>query len=140
NSLSSSERLTLYQLARDGWANTKNERAIWQLQRKRFIRSAPMFRITTENFRRFVLKAQDQLEIAEWEQQGAQSSWRTVKISLIARVVGLAAWLLYAQKDLFQGAMAYILTLGAAITTIAKALGVFRGRPQSDGKSSQSSA
>jgi len=129
STLTAGERLTLYQLARDGWANTKNDRAIWQLKRKGYIRSAPMFRIMNDTFRLFVLKAQDQREIADWERQGAQSSWRNLKFSLIATAVALAAWLFYAQKDLFQGALGYVLTLGAAVTAIANVLGSLKGRP-----------
>ena len=34
STLSAREHLVLYQLAKDGWANTKNDRAIRQLQRK----------------------------------------------------------------------------------------------------------
>ena len=128
STLTASERLTLYQLAKDGWANAKNHRAIRQLQRKGFVFTAPMFRIMNESFRLFVLKAQDQREIAEWEQVGAQSSWRTLKFGLVATAVALAAWLFYAQKDLFQGVMGYVLTLGAAVTAIANILGSLRGR------------
>src|SRR5262249_49401238 len=102
-----------------------------QLQRKRLIRAEPMFRIMNESFRLFVLKAQDQREIADWEIQGKQSSWRTLKFSLIAIGVALAAWLFYAQKDLFQGAIGYVLTLGAALTAIANILGNFKSRAQS---------
>jgi len=128
STLTANERLTLYQLAKDGWANSKNDKEIWQLQRKGFIRPLPMFRVMNESFRRFILKAQDQREISEWERQGQQSSWRTLKFSLIAAIIGLAAWLFYAQKDLFQGAIGYVLTLGAAVTAIANVLGTIKGR------------
>lgn len=128
STLSAREHLVLYQLAKDGFANTKNERAIRQLRRKGLILSAPMLRIMNKSFRLFVLKAQDQREIAEWEQQGQQSSWRSVKIVFIATAVGLIAWLFYAQKDLFQVSIGYVVTLGAAVTAIANALSGMRGR------------
>jgi hypothetical protein len=38
------------------------------------------------------------------------------------------AWLFYAQKDLFQVSIGYMVTLGAAITAIANALAGFKGR------------
>jgi hypothetical protein len=129
SSLTAGEHLALYQLAKDGWANPKNERAIRHLQLKGLVRAEPMLRIMNESFRLFVLNAQNEREIADWEGQGAQSSWRSLKFSLIATAVALAAWLFYAQKDLFQSAIGYVVTLGAAATAIANFLGGFKGRP-----------
>jgi len=137
--LSASEHLVLYQLAHDGWANVKNDQAIRQLQRKGLIRSAPMFRVMNESFRLFVRGVQNLRQIAEWELQGGQSAWRSLKIGLLATAVGLGAWLFYAQKDLFQGFIGYILSLGAAITAIANILGGFMGRASSAPKSAETS-
>jgi len=133
--LSASEHLVLYQLANDGWANVKNDQAIRQLQRKGLIHCAPMIRVMNESFRLFVRGVQNLRQIAEWEMQGGQSSWRSLKIGLLATAVGLGAWLFYAQKDLFQGFIGYILSLGAAITAIANILGGLKGRASSAPKS-----
>ena len=122
------ERLVLYQLGRDGWANPNNDAAILRLRRKGILCLKPMLRIMNESFRGFANKAQDQNEIAEWERQGKESSWRTVKFSLLTVGVALAAWLLYAQKDLFQTAIGYIVALGAALTAISNLFGTFKGR------------
>ena len=62
------------------------------------------------------------------ERQGKESSWRTVKFSLLTVGVALAAWLLYAQKDLFQTAIGYIVALGAALKAISNLFGTFKGR------------
>jgi hypothetical protein len=122
------ERLVLYQLGRDGWANPNNDAAIRRLRRKGILCLKPMLRIMNESLREFANKAQDQNEIAEWERQGKESSWRTVKVSLLTVGVALAAWLLYAQKDLFQTAIGYIVALGAALTAISNLFGTFKGR------------
>jgi hypothetical protein len=127
STLTAGERLVLYQLSRDGWANPKNDRAIRQLLRKGIVHATPM-RIMNESFRLFAVNAEDQKEVAEWERQRTQSSWRTVKFSFITAAVGLAAWLLYAQKDLFQSAIGYVVTLGAAVTAISNLLGGLIGR------------
>jgi hypothetical protein len=89
-----------------------------------------------DSFRLFVLKSQDQREIADWERQGRQSSWRSLKIVFIATAVGLAAWLFYAQKDLFQVSIGYIVTLGAAITAITNGLSGIRSRSANAAKAS----
>jgi hypothetical protein len=135
SALSPSERLILFQLANDGWANHKNGPAIRQLLSKHLIRCAPMFKVMNESFRLFVREAKNQRQIAEMERQGGQSSWRSMKIALLATAIGLGAWLFYAQKDLFQGLMGYILSLGAAIAAIANILGGLKGRASNATKS-----
>jgi hypothetical protein len=123
------ERLVLYQLSHDGWANPKNDLAILQLRRKGILCTKPMLRIMNESFRVFATKAQDQNEIGEWEREGKESSWRTVRFSLVTIAFTLAVWLLYVQKDLFQAAIGYIVALGAAVAAISNLFGAFRGRP-----------
>jgi hypothetical protein len=135
STLSPGERLILFQLANDGWANNKNEPALRQLLTKELICSAPMFQVMNESFRRFIRDTQDQRQIVEWEQQSKQSSWNSLKIALLATAIGLGAWLFYAQKDLFQGVIGYILSLGAAVAAIANILGGLKGRAGSSTKS-----
>jgi hypothetical protein len=123
SSMTENERLVLYQLAMDGWANPLNERAIQQLQRKEFICKDAMYRIMNESFRRFVLSVSDSLEVQSWRVEEEASSWRSWRAALVTIFIGLAAWLLYAQKDLFQVTLTYILTLGGAITGVFNLLG-----------------
>jgi hypothetical protein len=128
STLTTNERLVLYQLGRDGWANPNNDRAIRQLRRKGLVSSRPVLRIMNESFRRFAINAQDHKEIEDWERQGKESTWRTLKFSLITIVVSLAVWLLYAQKDLFQSAIGYVVALGAAVTALSNLIGPFSRR------------
>jgi len=140
STLSPGERLILFQLANDGWANNKNEAAIRQLLTRELICCAPMFQVMNESFRVFIRDTQDQRQIVEWEQQSKQSSWNSLKIALLATAIGLGAWLFYAQKDLFQGVLGYILTLGAAVAAIGNILGGLKGRAGSLIKSTDSSS
>jgi hypothetical protein len=122
------ERLVLFQLSRDGWANPQNKQAIVQLRRKGILCVRPMLRIMNESFRLFAIEAQDRNEIDAWERQGKESSWRTFKFSFVIVGVGLAMWLLYVQKDLFQSTIGYAVALGTAITAISNLFGAFKGR------------
>jgi hypothetical protein len=134
STLTSSERLALYQLSRDGWANPNNNRAIRQLRRKGVISADAVLRIMNDSFRAFAIKAQDQNEIDDWERERKESIWRTLKFSLITVVVALAVWLLYAQKDLFQTAIGYVVALGAAAAALSNLLGGFSGRSRTGTK------
>jgi hypothetical protein len=128
STLTTRERLVLYQLGKDGWANPQNEQAVRQLQCKGLLSGRPGHRIMNQSFRLFAMKAQDEKEIGEWERQAKESSWRTLKFSLITAAVTLAAWLLYVQKDLFQSAIGYVVTIGAALTAVTNLVGAVRVR------------
>jgi hypothetical protein len=122
--LSSSERLVLHQLARDGWANPKNLVAIQQLESKQLIRRKPMYRIINESFRQFVLSPEHSEEMAQWEKLEKQSTWHVVKFGVITIGIGFAAWLLYSQAAFSQNVVGYI----AAIATLLTAAGNLFGR------------
>jgi hypothetical protein len=108
------ERLVLFQLARDGWANPKNGRAIQQLQRKGIVVRRLGYRIMNDSFRRFVSGAQTPDEVAKWEQDEEHSAWRAMKLGLATAAMMLGAWLLYAQQDVFQLGIGYLAALGTA--------------------------
>jgi hypothetical protein len=117
------ERLVLYQLSRDGWANPLNRSAIQQLQRKEFVSTQVPYKVMNESFRRFVLMIASDFEVQLWQKQEDESSWRSVRLGLITMFVALSAWLLYAQKDLFQASIGYIVTIGGAVTAVLNVLG-----------------
>jgi hypothetical protein len=108
------ERLVLFQLAQDGWANPKNDCAIQQLQRRRIIRRTLGFHIMNESFRRFVRTAQTPDDVAKWEADEEHSAWSAMKLGLATAAMMLGAWLLYAQQDVFQLGIGYLAALGTA--------------------------
>ena len=122
--LSSTERLVLYQLARDGWSNPKNLAAMHQLEAKQLVKREPMYKIINESFRRFVLSPEHADDIAQWVKLEQQSTWHALKFIVIAVGIGFAAWLLYSQAALSQQVVGYI----AAIATLLTAAGSLFGR------------
>ena len=122
------ERLVLFQLAQDGWANPNNERALRQLERRNIIRRSSGFRIMNESFRRCIQNAQYPEEIAEWEQDEKQSLWKALKLSMITAGVLVAGWLLYAQQEILNLSLGYMSAFAAAGGIIIKLLSDFRGR------------
>jgi hypothetical protein len=116
--LTRKERLVLYQLALDGWANThaENERAIQELERKGLISKRVMYRVMNESFCRFVKSTEHRGEILEFETEAGQSAWQAVKLVLIAVAIGTFVWLLYAQADLFRIGLGYVAGIGALLT------------------------
>ena len=117
------ERLALFQLAKDGWANPQNREALVQLAAKGLIYRDVMLRVMNQTFRHFILSAPSNAELAEWLDLEKQSSWRAMKQGLIVTLIGFGAWMLYSQRDLFQMSLGFVVTLGGAITAIMNVLG-----------------
>jgi hypothetical protein len=116
--LTQKERLVLYQLALDGWANPhpENARAIEELERKGLISKRVMYRVMSESFCRFVKSTEHAGEIAELEREAGRSAWQALKLVLIAGAIGTFVWLLYAQADLFRIGLGYVAGIGALLT------------------------
>jgi hypothetical protein len=121
--LTISERLVLYQLAMDGWANPKNIKSIQQLERKLLIYRKPMYRIMNESFRRFVQGSEHADEIAQWERRDQQSTWRAFRFVAIAVAVGMGVWLLYTQAAFSQIVVGYIAAIATLLTAVAGLFG-----------------
>jgi hypothetical protein len=129
------ERLVLFQLAEDGWANPMNELAIQQLLRRGLIRRAPGLRLMNDSFRRFIHNSQQDDEVAIWKQEGDQSVWRSLKLVLILVGGLMILWLVYAQQQFFNAAIGYISAIGAATGVVIKLVSDFRGGKSSGGSS-----
>ncbi len=117
--LTSNERLVLYQLALDGWANPRNAAAIHQLEQKQLIFRRPMYRIINDSFRSFIRSSEHQSEIVEWQRTEQRSTWQALRFVVIATLIGIGAWLLYAQAQLFQIGAGYITAIATLLTAIA---------------------
>jgi hypothetical protein len=137
--LTANERLALYQLALDGWANPNNTAAIQQLERKQLICKAPMYRILNESFRKFVESTEHADEIAEWEKHEQQSTWRAFRLVLTAVAIGAAVWLLYAQAALFQIGSGYIAAIATLLTAVASLFSRPKRSAPADSGAAQSS-
>ena len=152
------ERLVLFQLARDGWANPKNKLAIQQLKRRKLIiipaqvSDSPSWpgdfaastlegpvgiRIMNASFRQFVRDVQQRDEIEAWQREGDQSVWRFLQLSLGILGVAAGAWLLYSQQQFFNTVVAYVGALGAAAGVVFKLVSDLRGKSSASGGGSQ---
>jgi hypothetical protein len=115
----STERLVLYQLAFDGWANPQNAVAIQQLERKLVIHKHPMYRIVNESFRLFIRSNEHADEITEWRRRDQQSTWHAFRFVILGLAVAAGGWLLYTQAAFSQTVANYIAGITAFLTATA---------------------
>jgi len=119
--LTPNERLALYQLAVDGWANPKNTRVLQQLESKVLIRRDPMYKVVNQSLRRFVASSDRAKEMEQWQAQQQQSTWRVLRLFLVGIVIVGAAWLLHSQAA-FSQQLAALIAGVATLLTAASAL------------------
>ena len=122
------ERLVLYQLAKDGWANPKNRKAIQDLIRRGLVVRSSGFHIMNRSFRQFVLDYQYPEEVAAWDQEIKLSSWRAVRSSLLVAGVVLGVWMVYSQQQVVHLALGYVGVLGGAAATVGSLVSALRNR------------
>ena len=127
------ERLVLYQLAQDGWANPKNHRGIQQLVRRKMIRKGSGYHIMNESFCSFVRNARRPEELAQWEEEESHSAWSAMKLGLGTALLMFGAWLIYAQQDVFQLGIGYLAALGTASGAILNLARTVTGRSGNSG-------
>ncbi len=82
-----------------------------------------MYRIMNESFRKFIQSAEHADEIAEWEKSGRQSTWRALRLVLIAAAIGGGVWLFHSQTALFQTGVGYVAAVATLLTAVTGLLG-----------------
>jgi hypothetical protein len=122
------ERLVLYQLSKDGWANPQNRKAIQDLIRRGLVVKDSGFHVMNRSFRQFVLDYQYPEEVAAWDREVKKSTWRAVRSSLVVAGAVLGIWLIYSQQQVVHLAIGYVGALGGAAATVGSLIAALRNR------------
>jgi hypothetical protein len=123
------ERIALYQLANEGWANCKNRSALQHLVKRGLIAIGPEFRIQEEAFAEFIRQWVSSEDQREWARQDEISTWEGLKAAFFVSAglsIGAVA-LIYGQQ-----AIGYIVAGVSAITPVVKSLSDLRGKSKPD--------
>jgi hypothetical protein len=119
------ERMALYQLANEGWANCQNQSALKHLIKRGLIETGPGLRICDENFREFIRQWVSSEDQRGWERQDEISAWDGLKAAFFVSAglsVGAIA-LLYGQQ-----VMGYVVAGASAIAPVIKTITDLRGK------------
>jgi hypothetical protein len=119
------ERVALYQLAFEGWANCQNQSALKHLVKRGMIETAPEFRICDEAFCDFIRQSVGKQDRKSWERQDEISSWDGLKAALVVSVglAGGAIALIYGQQ-----AIGFVVAGVGALAPVIKTITDLRGK------------
>jgi hypothetical protein len=112
------EKLALYQLAHDGWANPKNRAALLQLERRGIITGRP-YRFVDPAFGRFVLEEVGKRERRSWEQHLDVNIWEGIRLMFVVLFLGVVAALLFFNQ---QSILGYVVTAAGLLTPLTRLL------------------
>jgi hypothetical protein len=130
NACSKDEKFFLYDLATDGFANTKNTSVIIKLLEKGLIFYDESLHIMNESFRNFILSI-DKAEALEMEKELNRSgNWRVYQAVIILAVVSLVFFFIFANESIVKQFSALLAGLAATIPYILRLGGFFS--PASD--------
>lgn len=127
--LTPEERLALRQLAEEGYVSPAAVHTVRVLMRRRLVQRKPTLALASEGFERFVLRAESQDTIAEWERphlSGAELVTRFLPAALFATL-----FLIFAtQREVFNATTTLV---GAASTAVPALLKLFATGPNGRG-------
>ncbi len=131
---SRSERLLLYDLARGRLANPRNVAVIEALLARGLLKLDPWPKIADQSFEKFVRTAETTDEVAQWQQDAAQSPgkrWRSMLTAiLLVALLLTVVWFSWSAGDKFKvvsaivaGAVAFLGQIGQAFNFVRAGAG-----------------
>ncbi|MBL0739718.1 hypothetical protein [Chryseolinea lacunae] len=126
NALSQAEKFLLFDLAKDGVVNLKDQKTLRMLMQKGIVRNDGTLRVFNESFNNFVLNAFD-AEDEEHIEKVVQNkgTWHSIRLVLVLGLMGIVVFIAVAQKQLFNNLNTFLIALGSALGLLSKFGGLF---------------
>jgi hypothetical protein len=99
------ERVSLYQLAHDGWVNPKNEAALQELEKRGLITGRPV-RFANDALRTFVVDWVGDGDRKTWAQKDAARVWGGIRMTFVVIILAVAAAALFFSQRAVLGLIA----------------------------------
>ncbi|HET6990232.1 MAG TPA: hypothetical protein VFJ43_02865, partial [Bacteroidia bacterium] len=121
NSLSKEERYTVFDIAQDGLANTKNREVIIMLLNKGVLVYEDKLKIMNRSFQNFVLSEVNSKTILTVEKNNIPlGNWARIKSPLIIILIAVAIFIFATQQETFNRVIAFITTFAAGLPVILR--------------------
>jgi hypothetical protein len=130
NSFSNEEKLFLYDLAKDRFANLKNLKIIRTLQQKGVLIVEDSLQIMNKSFSNFILSAVKEDE--EMKMEGEQSrlgTWNTVQLVLVLVLLAATSFVALSREGLLGNLNAMITVVTGVLAVVTRFGGLFSSKP-----------
>ena len=124
SSCSINEKMLLFRIAKEGYANRAAERTLKALIRRRLVVMDPNCRIMNESFRRFVLRAERPEVFKKWASEAGASDWSKLKTPVTFAVVALIVFFFATQRELFNQSLGVFAALAASAPAVVRLFAV----------------
>lgn len=118
--ISTTQRHILAQLARGALVNPARRLDAERLAAWKLIAPRPTLQPMNRSFSRFVKEVHDGAELHRWEEAGASTLWRELRLPLAILFAALAAFLLVTQREVFDVAIAVVSAAAAGIPVLLR--------------------
>ena len=125
NSCIHEEKIALYDFAGDGFLNSKN-RSVPSLLKRGLLTLWPL-RLANNDFRDVIQREGAKDESLTSENQEEVSVWRMVKWPLLVALLGMAVFLFFNQRKVFEGGVGFLGAMAAAVTAFFNLFDQVRG-------------
>ncbi len=135
---SADERLTLTQIADEGFVNSRRLDALESLLARGLVLREPTLRLMNESFENFVRRREQAAPLAQAESAPAEAGfgWAQLRVPLFTLGVVTAAFIAVTERRAFESASGLsTLLVTTVIPLVSKAVTVMRGTPVADAES-----
>ncbi|HXH41614.1 MAG TPA: hypothetical protein VNN08_23520, partial [Thermoanaerobaculia bacterium] len=129
------EKVLLQHLAKHGFVNGKNRKAIRRLIARGLVRKAPNVRVFSETFRRYVLDQEGDAALVSIEEKSA-GLWNSLRVPIGLVVLTVTVVFFASQKDLLNLTTTIVTGLAAGLPAIVKLVGMISERRLDGGTNS----
>ena len=120
-SCSDEEKFILYDLAQDGYVNTKNTQVIMKLVRKGLLKNEMTLEFMNQSFQNYILTVVKPVEIKRMEKTiRTRGAWSKAQLPIFLVILAIAAFLFITQEAVYQKAIAFLSTLLALLPALLR--------------------
>lgn len=121
------ERLLLFYIACGRIANPQNHEALEHLIRRGYLVNRGIWSINSKSFKHFILSAEPESKIKEWQEEFKDSYWTFIRIPIFAVIFMLVVIIIYSATDAYESIFGLISALLAMVPLLLRNFSLFRG-------------
>lgn len=121
------ERFLLYQLASGGNANPLNIEVLEHLMRRGYINRDAGWHAVNDSFKRFILSAEREESIIEWQSDANSGIWSLLRIPIFTRVLVLLVVTVFSSGQAIDSAIGIMTAVLGMVPLLLRNVALLKG-------------